>query len=175
MDTARYVVATLVWIVLPPAVVYWFMLHPFIDFWRRRGKTLTFSLLTIVFVGGMVALYLTRDITNEKRELTEGEKADVAASFQEAAIDVLIQKTKRAAQEYGVRSILLSGGVSANTLLRERMRLMAHELTITYAQPDLKWTGDNAAMIAIAGYYSKEKATSWEDVAMNANLRLGDK
>ena len=62
MDTARYVIATLVWIALPPAVVYWFMLHPFIAFWRRRGKTLTFSLLTIVFVGMMVALYLTRDI-----------------------------------------------------------------------------------------------------------------
>ena len=61
MDTARSIVASFVWIGLPPAVGYWFMLHPFIDFWRRRGKTLTFSVLTLAFVGMMVALNLMRD------------------------------------------------------------------------------------------------------------------
>jgi len=122
-------------------------------------------------------LYLTRDITKENRELTEQEKADVAASFQEAAIDVLIQKAKRAAQEYGAKAILLSGGVSANALLRERMKKMADGLGITYSQPDMQWTGDNAAMIAVAGYHAVQKTTdtSWESVVMDAKLRLGDK
>ena len=117
-------------------------------------------------------LYLIRDLTGGERELVDKEKSDIAASFQEAAVDVLVQKTKRAADELGARSVLLSGGVSANALLRDRMAAMADELGITYSQPELKWTGDNAAMIAMAGYYSREKTTSWKDVAMDANLRV---
>lgn len=154
-------------------------------------------------------LYLVQDLTGSspsepsgRYPLSEKQKADIAASFQEAAVDVLVKKTKRAAQEHDVRSILLSGGVSANALLRERMREMAGEIGITYSQPDLRWTGDNAAMIAAAGYHqvkkgnptspsdtvsapqdvlsapfthSKQKTdTSWESVIMDANLRLGN-
>jgi N6-L-threonylcarbamoyladenine synthase len=146
-------------------------------------------------------LYLVRDLEKEGGPLTDRQKADVAASFQEAAIDVLVQKAARAAKEHDVSAIFLSGGVSANRALRDRLRAASIDLEIGYAQPELKWTGDNAAMIAVAGFFQyqngsptspsgtvavpqglsdapqthpKEKTdSSWESVAMDANLRLG--
>jgi len=62
MDTARYIVAALVWIVLPPALVHWFILHPFVDFWRKRGKAVTFSALSVLLIGMWVGLFFTRDL-----------------------------------------------------------------------------------------------------------------
>jgi len=121
-------------------------------------------------------LYLIRDITGGTRELTEKEKADIAASFQEAAIDVLIRKTRSAIQQHEVASVLLSGGVSANTLLRERLLQMCGDAGVFCSVPELKYTTDNAAMIAAAAYFSlrdKKTASTWETVAMDANLRLG--
>lgn len=121
-------------------------------------------------------LYLIRDLTGGTRELTDTEKADIAASFQEAAVDVLIQKTKRAAVELGVTSIMLSGGVSANSLLRERLTALCAELGIRCVLPEMKYTTDNAAMIAAAAYFAwRNKPTpwKWEDCQMDANLRLG--
>lgn len=126
-------------------------------------------------------LYLIRDLTDiNTRELTDKERADIAASFQKAAVEVLVNKAVRAAQQHHAKAIWLSGGVSANQLLRERLHAAAMELGVPYAQPDMAWTGDNAAMIAAAGYfqYLKRKTTdsfSWESVAMDANLRLGDR
>jgi N6-L-threonylcarbamoyladenine synthase len=75
---------------------------------------------------------------------------DVAASFQAVAINMLVDKTVKAARDFGVTAILLSGGVSANTLLREEMR-RASELPVYY--PPLALCTDNAAMIAAAGYF----------------------
>ena len=118
-------------------------------------------------------LYLIRDLGGE---LTEQQKANIAASFQAAAIDVLIQKTSRAATSLGVRALLLSGGVSANTLLRSRLQELGTKLGLPVFIPDLTWTGDNAAMIAVAGYFAAQRAPSalsWETVEMDANLRLG--
>lgn len=118
-------------------------------------------------------LYLIRDLGGP---LTDSQKADIAASFQYAAVDVLLGKTSRAAQAYNVKAILLSGGVSANTLLRERLHHLATELGIRYFCPEMKYTTDNAAMIAAAGYFSapeKEKTELvWSSVSMDANLRL---
>ena len=121
-------------------------------------------------------LYLIRDITEGTRELTETEKADIAASFQEAAIDVLIQKTERAATAYGVASVMLSGGVSANTPLRERLGALCARMGIRSVIPEMKYTTDNAAMIASAAYFAWQKNPSgwtWENCQMDANLRLG--
>ncbi len=121
-------------------------------------------------------LYLIRDITGGTRELTDTEKSDIAASFQEAAIDVLIQKTKRAVGLHDVQTVMLSGGVSANTLLRERLTSLGASLGVQCVIPALEYTTDNAAMIAVAGYYAFQKkttASSWEAVRMDANLRLG--
>lgn len=116
-------------------------------------------------------LYLIRDLGGT---LTEQQKADIAASFQEAAVDVLISKTRRAAGMHPVRSLMLSGGVSANRLLRERLTSLATELGLPAFIPDMAYTGDNAAMIAVAAYFSHTRGVPAPDhVAMDANLRLG--
>ena len=75
---------------------------------------------------------------------------DVAASFQTAVIDVLVAKTLRAAQAFGATEIFISGGVSANQLLREQMQASA---PIPVRYPPISLCTDNAAMIACAGYY----------------------
>ena len=115
-------------------------------------------------------LYLTRDIG----KLTPQIKKDIAASFQKAAVHVLIQKTMRAEKEHGVKSIFLSGGVSANRLLRSGLNKAAVELGINYSQPEFEYTGDNAAMIALAGYFSyrnkKAQELTWDSVEMDSNL-----
>jgi len=121
-------------------------------------------------------LYLIRDLGYAGKEIPDQIKADIAASFQEAAIDVIVQKAKRAAQDRGVRTIMLSGGVSANTLLRERLRSLSEQLGIRYACPKMVYTTDNAAMIAAAGYfkYLKDMKSSWDwsSVSMHPNLAL---
>ena len=116
-------------------------------------------------------LYLMRDLKLNKPD--KQTKADIAASFQKAAIDVLIQKTMRAAKEYKVKSVLLSGGVSANKLLRSELQKNTAEAGVKYFQPPMEYTTDNATMIAVAGYfnYKKNKKTaSWQSVNMEANL-----
>lgn len=80
-------------------------------------------------------------------------KADIASSFQKAIIDVLVKKTIKAAKEFDVRSVLLSGGVSANELLRQNLKNEVEKLGIYCHQPNLNYTQDNASMIAICGYY----------------------
>lgn len=75
---------------------------------------------------------------------------DVAASFQEALVAALVEKTVRAAKEYRVTEILIAGGVSANQALRQRMRAES-DLPVRY--PPLHLCTDNAAMIAAAAYY----------------------
>jgi len=79
--------------------------------------------------------------------------ADVAASFQEAVVRVLVDKTVRAARARGVRTIIVAGGVAANSLLRARMAEAARHLRVPLQIPPLELCTDNAAMIAVAGAY----------------------
>jgi len=77
-------------------------------------------------------------------------KADIAASFQESVVDVLVTKTVAAAREYRVKQILLAGGVAANNLLRHRL-VKNSPIPVLIPEPVL--CTDNAAMIAACGYY----------------------
>jgi len=86
----------------------------------------------------------------EKGTLTKVPFSDIAASFQESVVDVLVTKTLKAAELYGTKSILLAGGVSANKPLRERIVELS---PIPVYIPPFKYCTDNAAMIAAAGYY----------------------
>ncbi len=117
-------------------------------------------------------LYLLRDLKEQGVEVNDQTKADIAASFQEAAIDVLIQKTFRAAKEYGVGSVMLSGGVSANKLLRDEFEKAAQENNLRYSRPPMEYTTDNAPMIALAGYFAHQKnqKADWRTVDMHPNL-----
>jgi len=83
----------------------------------------------------------------------EQHRADIAASFQEAVVEILVEKTVRAAVEKGTQHVTLSGGVAANSRLRQRLsdQLDHQERKLFYPSTDL--CTDNAAMIAAAGYF----------------------
>ena len=83
--------------------------------------------------------------------LDDRDRADVAASFQEAVVDVLSAKTLLAAERAKVSTVLLAGGVAANRSLRERLERGCAERGWTFAVPELRYCGDNAAMVALAG------------------------
>jgi N6-L-threonylcarbamoyladenine synthase len=94
---------------------------------------------------------------------------DVAASFQKAAVDMLVDKTVKAAQAYRVNEILIAGGVSANQLLRQEMTRRAG-LPVRY--PPLNLCTDNAAMIAAAGYF-RYRAGQRDDFSLDVIPMLG--
>ena len=100
-------------------------------------------------------------------------KSDIAASFQEAVVDVLVTKAVRAAREKDIRHLTISGGVAANSRLRESMQTALNKIGGRLFYPSIELCTDNAAMIAAAGYYNFEKRGPGELIA-NAipNLRL---
>ncbi len=113
----------------------------------------------------------------------KGYLAEVCHEFQQACIDVLISKTLKAAELYNPKTILLAGGVSANTELREQLGKAVQEFipNTLYKIPDTSLTGDNAAMIAAAASFrwkklteiQKKKALSaWKTMQPNANLKM---
>lgn len=109
---------------------------------------------------------------NAKQRGEEINPADVAASFQESVIDVLATKTVEAAKTYGVKQILVAGGVAANSGLRQRLNDMVTELEgVQLIIPPLKYCTDNAAMIAAAGSIFYEKGIR-ADLSLNANPSL---
>lgn len=81
-------------------------------------------------------------------------RADIAASFEQAVIDVLVAKTRRAAEDCAAESILLSGGVAANKHLRKALTRTAGLIGAEFFCPDFKYNLDNAAMIGAAGYFT---------------------
>jgi len=87
------------------------------------------------------------------RDNPKAKKADVAASFQQAAVDVLVHKTFKATEEYKAKSVILAGGVAANKLLRETLSKETKHRKLTLHMPDSAYNTDNAAMIAAAGYF----------------------
>lgn len=96
---------------------------------------------------------------------------DVAASFQASVIDVLAEKTMRAAKQYNVKQVIVAGGVAANQGLRNVLKNKFAETGISLLIPPLKLCTDNAAMIAAAGTiaYEQGKRSDW---ALNANPSL---
>ncbi len=99
-------------------------------------------------------LYFLRDLqTTEK--MTDAKINDIAASFQEAAFDVLSKKTLKAAQEFKAKSILVAGGVANNKALSDSIKKAVKKFPLPPAKiflPPRGLSGDNAAMIALAGY-----------------------
>jgi N6-L-threonylcarbamoyladenine synthase len=92
-------------------------------------------------------------VINYVRKHPEVATADVAASFQEAVVDVLVTKARRAAQQTGAKGLVLGGGVAANSLLRERFLSACVEDGIHGSLPSRAMCTDNAAMVAAAAWW----------------------
>ncbi|MCB9803143.1 tRNA (adenosine(37)-N6)-threonylcarbamoyltransferase complex transferase subunit TsaD [Candidatus Nomurabacteria bacterium] len=88
-----------------------------------------------------------------EKNISQAAVKNICASFQAAAVELLVKKTIKAAQEFQVKSIMIAGGVSANQLLREELKKESTKISLPLFYPELKYTGDNAAMIAVAAYY----------------------
>jgi len=114
---------------------------------RIAGLDYSFSGLKTSF------LYFIRDRMAENSDFIEENKADICASLQDTIIQVLMLKVKQAAKDTGIRTIAVAGGVSANSGLRQALLNAAEKHNWEMHIPPFKYTTDNAAMIAITGYY----------------------
>lgn len=110
----------------------------------------------------------------EHEALIEEERfrSDIAASFQEAVVDVLVQKTMRAAARLAPKSIVLAGGVAANAALRGRLQEVCDAAAIPLFLPQFAYTLDNAAMIGAAGYFRFLRGDVADPLSIKANPSL---
>lgn len=126
-------------------------------------------------------LYLVKKIPPSR--LSNLIKSQIAGEFQQATIDVLVSKTIKAARKYNPKTIMIAGGVSANQELRKQLgEAIKKNLPDTkYQIPDIGYSIDNAAMIAVAGFFRWQKMTStqkksafdsWKKLQADANLKL---
>lgn len=134
---------------------------PIIDRLARQGNPKAFQFskphipgLDYSFSGLKTSfLYKLRDWMAEDPDFIERNKADIAASLERTIVDILMDKLRKAAKATGIKHVAVAGGVSANNGLRNAFFDHAHRFGWTIYIPKFSYTTDNAAMIAIAGYY----------------------
>lgn len=116
------------------------------------------------------------DLKKDNQKLSKKQIADIAASFQAAAMDVLVGKTIRAAEEYKIKTLIIGGGVSVNQALRSAIEKSLKEKLpiVKFLAPKKEYSNDNAAMIALAGYFRVKNGEDgdWEKVQAEARLIL---
>ena len=112
-----------------------------------KGYDYSFSGLKTSF------LYSLRDWTKDDPDFVEHHKADLAASLEYTIVEILMKKLRRAVKDTGIRQVALAGGVSANTGLRNAFAAHAERYGWDTFIPKFSYTTDNAAMIAITGYF----------------------
>ncbi len=134
---------------------------PLIDKYAKEGNSLAYSFpepqipgLDFSFSGLKTAiLYFIRDNKKLNENFVEDNLADICASVQHRIVTILLAKLKRAAKEYDIKDIAIAGGVSANSDLRNTLQEYAGKYGWNVFIPSFEYCTDNAAMIAIAGYY----------------------
>ncbi len=127
---------------------------------KIQGLNYSFSGLKTAF------LYFLRDQLKLDAAFIEKNKADIAASIQDTIIRVLLSKLRRAARETAISQVAIAGGVSANSSLRHQLQKMAEKENWRVFIPDFQFTTDNAAMIAMTGYFKYiENDFASQDVA----------
>lgn len=111
-----------------------------------------------------------------KQKIKISEIPDLCATFQNSVIEVLVQKTLRAAKKYQVKTVMLAGGVAANKLLRKTLKAkVKKELPDSlFYLPSPQLCTDNAVMIGVAGYFwaQRKNFDSWQKIKVNPNLEL---
>ncbi len=112
-------------------------------------------------------------VINHVRKHPDVSAEDVAASFQEAVVDVLVTKARSAARDTGAKGIVIGGGVAANSRLREQILTVCAEDGLAGYLPDRANCTDNAAMVAAAGWWTLQRnGPSGLDTGADPNLRL---
>ena len=148
---------------------------PVIDQLARRGDPAAIAFPRGLAQAGWDFSFsgLKTSVMTYVRDHPDVEVADVAASFQEAVIDVLVGKTRRAAASVGARGICIGGGVAANSALRQRISEAAAADGLAVHVPSRAMCTDNAAMVGATGWYrlGVDGPTSL-DAAADPNLRL---
>ena len=144
---------------------------------RKRGLTpfaplprpmLTDPSLNFSYAGLKTAV---RVLCEKHRNLSQDDKAAIAMEFENAVIETLIGKTRRAIEKHTPKSVIVGGGVSANIRLREMMRTLVKQYpdTALYLS-DRAYATDNALMVALAAYRNRNTTTDAEILVANANL-----
>jgi N6-L-threonylcarbamoyladenine synthase len=90
----------------------------------------------------------------KQSELSEEHKAEIAREFEDAVVEVLVSKSKKAIDEYAPKLFILGGGVAANKVIRQRLIELGGEMAVPVVMPEKELATDNAVMIAMAGYLS---------------------
>lgn len=118
-------------------------------------------------------LYFVRDNVKQNPNFVQENLADICASVQHRIVSILLNKLKKAAQEHQIKDIAIAGGVSANSGLRTALTALAQQKGWNVFIPKFEYCTDNAAMIAIAGYYKfLKKDFVGQDVAPLARMPI---
>ncbi len=107
-------------------------------------------------------------VHNHEQKREDFSKEDVAYSFQELVTDELVGKTKKACAEFGVKKLVIAGGVGANSRLREKLAKMYDEIGVKIFMPDLKYCTDNGAMIGAMAYFYIKAGIGLADLTLTA-------
>ncbi|MBP3706784.1 MAG: tRNA (adenosine(37)-N6)-threonylcarbamoyltransferase complex transferase subunit TsaD, partial [Clostridia bacterium] len=110
-------------------------------------------------------------VHNTKQKNQDIDVPVLAASIRERVCDILIDKTISAAENLGYKTLAIAGGVSANSELRRRMSLECEKRNIRLFFPQLKYCGDNAAMVGVQGYYEYLSGNTCDET-LNATATL---
>lgn len=109
-------------------------------------------------------------------ELTQDQNEEICAAFEDALVDVLVTKSLRAIEKYQPKNFVLAGGVAANGYLR---KVLQEKITVRFPEvnfiiPEIRFCGDNAAMIAVAAFYHviRGDIKAWNEIELDSNFRL---
>lgn len=147
---------------------------PKIDKLAKEGKAnITFCKTPLVgtynFSFSGVKTAVINYVHNKEQKGEEINKADIAASFQEEVCSELVKKATRAAREYNMDKLVVAGGVSANSRLKEMLKGECEKQNISLFMPELGLCTDNAAMIGSAAYFMMKKGEGLSDTNLTAS------